>query len=47
MSHSSGPPRPVDPRTLRGPSPEEAIDAALGQALAAGADGAREALGRA
>ena len=24
-----GPPRPVDPRTLRGPAPEEAVDAAL------------------
>lgn len=26
---SSGPPRPVDPRTLRGPAPEEALDTAL------------------
>ena len=72
MSHPSGPPRPVDPRTFRGPSPEEAVDtvltaldgladrpltehvavfeqvhAALGRALADGADGAPEALGRA
>jgi hypothetical protein len=62
----------VDPRTLRGPAPEEAVDAAvaslagladrplaehvavfeqvhaaLGRALADGADGAPEALGRA
>ena len=28
MSHPSGPPRPVDPRTFRGPSPEEAVDTA-------------------
>jgi hypothetical protein len=72
MSHPSGPPRPVDPRPLRGPSPEQAVDAALtaldgladrplaehvavfeqvhaalGRALADGADGAPEALGRA
>jgi hypothetical protein len=72
MSHPSGPPRPVDPRTLQGPSPEQAVDAALtaldgladrpltehvavfeqvhaalGRALADGADGAPEALGRA
>jgi hypothetical protein len=26
----SSAPRPVDPRTLRGPTPEEAVDAALG-----------------
>ena len=26
---SAGPPRPVDPRTLRGPTPEEAVDAAV------------------
>jgi hypothetical protein len=25
----SGPLRPVDPRTLRGPAPEEAVDAAV------------------
>ena len=72
MSFPSGPPRPVDPRTLQGPSPEEAVavaltalngladrpltehvavfeqvHAALGRALADGADGAPEALGRA
>jgi hypothetical protein len=72
MSFPSGLPRPVDPRTLQGPSPEEAVaaaltalhgladrpltehvavfeqvHAALGRALADGADGAPEALGRA
>ena len=72
MSFPSGPPRPVDPRTLQGPSSEEAVaaaltaldgladrpltehvavfeqvHAALGRALADGADGAPEALGRA
>jgi len=71
MSHPSGPPRPVDPRNLRCPSSEEAVDAALaaldgladrpltehvgvfeqvhaalGRALADGADGAPEAPGR-
>ena len=28
-SAEPGPPRPVDPRTLRGPAPEEAVDAAV------------------
>ena len=71
-SAEPGPPRPVDPTTLRGPTPEEAVDAALaaldgvaarplaehvavfeqvhaalGRALADGADGAPEGLGRA
>jgi hypothetical protein len=32
-----GPPRPVDPRTLRGPTSEEAVDAAI--AALAGLDG--------
>jgi hypothetical protein len=72
MSCPSGPPRPVDPRTVLGRSPEEGVDTALaaldglaerplvehvavfeqvhialGLALADGADGAPEALGRA
>jgi hypothetical protein len=29
MSLPSGAPRPTDPRTLRGPAPEEAVEAAL------------------